>query len=302
FQCSMLSAQLSYANSNLNLLKIATEAQTRGLEKDPYWPLNWANLGMLVWGEGNHEEAISYMQAAVDKAPRSSLFALNLGWMAEQNGQTDLALRTYIAALENEPWLQVSPFFTQTGVRTSALRSAALDESLVPVGKLNLQGYRAYKAGQLELAASHLTSAIQADPSNGETLALLALLAQKRGRLEEAWLSAQTAAFVDRDSPRVLTWAAHVALEQGRVPDAVGYIERALENWKLYKELYNSEYFYFVYHRMTLQENLVPGYQRADVTDEMVASYLWLAWYYESNHMTLAAKDMLRLLEISGLH
>jgi O-antigen ligase/tetratricopeptide (TPR) repeat protein len=306
FQCGALQGNLFYKGGNSANLQLAIQAISDGLERDPFWPVHWANLGILQWAGSQKESAISSMLVATEKAPYNSLFALNYGWMAENHNKSIVAQEAYKVAIEVDPWLLESPFFHETSLRKTLLEgvygflTSAEDMQ-------NLEAYRAIRSEDLTTAEQRIGEALAINPKNPESLALLGIIEQKKGEVEDAAFHSAAAVFIDETSPleernpRVYVWASQIALAQGKPADAAGYIELAFSSWSGKRQYDSGSYYYFVYHRSTLVNSLVLGFRRADFIPEMVDAFQWLADYYQSQGMVTEKIEMQQKLAAEGI-
>ena len=70
FQCSLANAMVSYELNDNESLKYAIEYQRKGLERDPYWFIHWANLASYEWELGDGTNAIDHMNEAINLIPK----------------------------------------------------------------------------------------------------------------------------------------------------------------------------------------------------------------------------------------
>ncbi|MDH5606170.1 MAG: O-antigen ligase family protein, partial [Anaerolineae bacterium] len=205
FQCSLISAQLAVEQDDRSLIEFAVEIQSQALERDPYWPVHWANLALLRWQLGDHQQAVADLQHAVENAPRNAVLALNLGWMEEQMGQDETAKSHYTAAIINDPWIVESLFWDENELRRGVLLNLPPEDIDVNSPQIMaLRGNQALHNGQVELARITLETSIRRFPTEAEAYAILGLLEQSLGNEEKAWENIQLALFVTNDSPRIL--------------------------------------------------------------------------------------------------
>ncbi len=298
FECGLTSASLFLLEHKGPGLGQAKQLIERGLDKDPYWPAYWADLAILEWELGAEPQAAAHMQTASAAAPQNALFALNLGWMAEQTGAQDSALAAYRQALAIDPWLIESLFFQTSEFRRSIVETFSQSE-LGEEAPLVLMAYRALQAGDLGSARDYLGLAHDEHPRDAQAWAMLGLLALKEGD-SQAWTYAQTALFLDATNPRVLVWAADVANAQGQDSEAASLIEKAFDIWTSKVQYDTPRYYSAVYHRPAYGQNFVPGYVRADAIPGMLASFEWLAQFYRA-HGNLTQADLVqRWLDIEA--
>ena len=62
FNCSLANSMLSYLSDDREVSTSALTAQKRGLESDPSWGINWVNLSVLQWENGENQEAIENLK------------------------------------------------------------------------------------------------------------------------------------------------------------------------------------------------------------------------------------------------
>ena len=299
FQCGLAGAYLYQSGEyDLSLLQESATYYQQGLEIDGFWPVHWANLAMLEWQLGESAEAIELMQTALDRAPRNESFAIQLGWMAEQNGNEEIAVSAYTSALEKNPWLTESSFFAQTVLRSNVRDSKDFALFLSASDGLTMQAYLEFKRGGFVQAERLLREALELDSLNASAHALLGLVLDSLGNSDEAWVQIQTALLID-DAPRILGWVSQVAISQGRENESAELLMRAFA--RLSFNIDNSEKYYAgVYHRYFLPVEHVPGFQRPDLLPELVDGLHWLVEYYLEKGDIENAGEIVGWLESSG--
>jgi O-antigen ligase/Flp pilus assembly protein TadD len=297
FQCGFLEADAFYADGDTAHLESSIQSIRNGLERDPYWPVHWANLGILEWARGNELAAISSMRKAAEAAPENDLIMLNYGWMAENLDQQDVAFTAYQKAIEIDPWLLESPFFYATPFRSEFLKDHSFE--INSDDQMILEIYHSVQAGELFPAKESIATALTLDPANSELLALLGIIEQRSGESERALMHVETAVFLDRMKqevdrlPRVYVWAAQVALAEEKTLRAANFIESAFLIWSQKWKYNTPEFYYYVYHRHQFFQDFVRGYQRADLTPEMRSAFVWLAdYYYRTEGMSDEAREI----------
>ncbi len=90
------------------------------LDREPQFSVLWADFAVLEWQAGQQASAIEKMAHAAEMSPNEPSYALNLGWMLEESGQTASAQQWYIQALNLAPRLAGHPFWAQTATRQQA--------------------------------------------------------------------------------------------------------------------------------------------------------------------------------------
>jgi len=306
FQCAIAYTDLYYSDGSPINVERAIRRMQDGLGKDPFWPINWSNLGILAWVSDDKVTAMSSMKKAAEAAPGNALLALNYGWMAEELRSDGIALAAYQKAIEADPWLLVSPFFQATQLRKGVLNED-FSFSMGADGLNNLKAYQAIRSGDLVAANLAINAALSINPRNPEALALLGVIEQISGHVDEALRNAKTAVFLsgvvpsEERNPRVYIWAYQVALAQGLPLDAATYVEEALSIWS-YKGKYDTSlYSYLVYHRPIQFNGLVLGYRRADIIPEMASAFQWLVDYYRIRGEVTEEAEMRLLLSAEGI-
>jgi tetratricopeptide (TPR) repeat protein len=123
----------------------------QAVEKDPYWGLNHANLGVLYREQGDLPRSVDELEKAVGIAPKSALYLLNLGVSYEMLGRDEAAIAAYDAALLLQPIWVNSSFFRETSLRSDLAASRMVDEA---VKKINLaEAEENLKQAQLRMSA-----------------------------------------------------------------------------------------------------------------------------------------------------
>lgn len=118
----------AYQQSGLVESKLAEEGQDEWLHSaitnfeaavtiDPFWGLNYANLGVLYRYDGDYYSAAKALDQAVEAAPESALYLLNRGVIYELMGEESVAADSYRAALELKPLWRDSYFWRETDFR-----------------------------------------------------------------------------------------------------------------------------------------------------------------------------------------
>ena len=288
FQCGQSKAFAYQQSGEEQGLNEAISSLEKGLSKDPYWPVHWANLAMLEWEGGEESQAIHHMRQALEAAPRNPSFALNLGWMEEQLGHENEAISAYRHAFQLDPWMTRTLFSFATSLRKTIAEEQA---SYVYDTSALWKGLVALDEGNPEDARSHLERAIIFEPRNPRAYASLALAYQLLGDTEQAWKNVQIAIFVDNSSPYALHLAGRIAYQQGRESDAIGYFDRSFS--LIQSKSYSEDYYGGVYRRAYLATDLVPQFRRADLTPEMAEDFHILAEHWAQNGDDEKAEEIL---------
>ncbi|OGO15147.1 MAG: hypothetical protein A2Z14_18190 [Chloroflexi bacterium RBG_16_48_8] len=296
FQCSLANAQLYYRTGDPQALETAYTLQSEMLEKDPYWPVHWANLANYEWLLGDYAAAIEHMQMALDFAPKNSTFALNLAWMKENYGDTQGAIDVYLSALKIDLSLQFSQIMLSSPLAMDALdrykRDLAYEEGM----SLSLRGWESLRLNRYVEAETLFRQAIEANPNDSRARVGLALIKQQFGRSEEALHNLQIATFINGGSPFILHAAGVIQLQQGQDEEAYQYFQRAFI--LIEEKDYSFSYYYRTYNRFFLLSDLAPQMRRVDITPEMIESFNLLAQYLQVNGKESDAHNVLKRLEL----
>ena len=296
FQCGLVAGQVFSQTSDQNALGRAIQATRSGLALDPYWPVYKANLSILEWQAGDRTSALADMKEVVRRAPKNALLRVNLGWMAEQMGFEALARTSYQQALLIDPWLSLSDFFNENQLRRSLVEPNFLPDEPIAY---RIAAFLAIQNSDFDSASEYLERAFHEDPTDAEAIAIQALLAQEMGD-QNAWFLAQESIFLEGANPRALVWAAQIAREIGEEKQAVLFAQRAFSIWSAKKQ-YDTETYYYFYDPSPFGASYIPGYVRADISQDMIDTFLWLADYYRSEGEYAEEETMLTGLQAEGV-
>jgi tetratricopeptide (TPR) repeat protein len=228
FQCSLTHAILAYQNNDEQALRAALEIQQQALDKDPYWYLHWANLASYEWALGEHDLALDHMRKAADMAPNMTFLDLNLGWMEEQSGFQQRALKHYQSIACKHPSFLNSVYAKQTLFRQQMnlekCPSEYANEEENSYESSLRKGTLALDVGDLATAEEQFKLAIQESPHSSVPYTYLAFVQQRKGNEEKAWNSIQTSLFVNESSTWTNLIASQIAREQGKVNEELEYL------------------------------------------------------------------------------
>lgn len=121
--------QLALTNSVLQFLGAEenNQAAIGDLEStirfEPGWAVNYANLAALFEAQGNLQQSQDTALQSVNLAQKMALFQLQLGEIAEKNGDSNTAMEAYLKALSIEQDWATSEFWSATEFRHNALES-----------------------------------------------------------------------------------------------------------------------------------------------------------------------------------
>ncbi|TET49141.1 MAG: tetratricopeptide repeat protein, partial [Anaerolineales bacterium] len=152
------------------------------------WPLDHANLAVLLARAGETDVAIREMQLAADLDSKEPLYACHLGGLLEDAGRLDEAIEYYARCLARAPSWLTSAFWEGTTWRVGArtrIVAAAESEVLSGWGLLARAELR-YYAGRLEEALDDVVQSGADDPDSTRAMYEEARILAAMGRNDEA--------------------------------------------------------------------------------------------------------------------
>ncbi len=294
-----------YSTGDEDALEKAIRSYENGIEIEPVYSLNYANLGMLYWASGRTEEAINYLNLATSAAKWEDVYWLNLGFLYEENGQKEQAMEAYRKALVYKPENASSTFWFQSEVRVEAHNNWLETES----GKSGVNEFqKMVETGRLALLSGDFQQAEEAfvkvqamQPYDSLSYLALGELAVARGELETAdrylmtALSIQSLTYDDKIWP-LLAWAQLGVMR--------GEKEEAFNRYKLLYEMVTEYpidgwgrkgrpvYAWVVFRRDGLPLDVLPQVIRIDMTPELATGLLPLVEMLEEHGEIEAAQEV----------
>ena len=276
FECALVSAQLDDTTAIENTIAL----QSNALQQDPYWAVHQANFAVTLWQTGAINLAREAMAKTVASAPNNSMFALNLGWMAEQSGDNALAKTGYSQALDLSPSYAHDVFFSQT-----ALRQNIVDAADIPTDPLD-EGWQALDAKDFSAAKLVFDTALKDAPQNASIWAGLAL-AKQGLNLPQAETDLKTAQFISPTAWQVVIASAEFAKNAGDNQNAADilfqYFEQQKDIEKNSMMYYSAPYYFGAYHQPMLSFDLAPQLVRPLLPMPVADEFRWLADFYRQN-------------------
>jgi tetratricopeptide (TPR) repeat protein len=255
-----------------------------------------ANLGCLLWLEGQPAEAVREMRLAKTLEPYTLLYSLNLGHYLELMGEHEAAQREYAYLLATWPeYVQSDYWFQQEGraARLAGIIELAAqelmgrggasllnliqlhldsqnfeaarqvydtylnDKSLDPAVKHMARGKFLFAVEQLEAAQVEFEAVLQVDPRTAEAYLYLSRIALAKGELEKAKVYSEAALFL-RESPAGLYQAGLAAEASGDAAEALKRYEAAFAQLTTLPESAAIRYATEVARRRPLPESYLP--------------------------------------------
>ena len=119
----------------------AIEHLKKTIEYEPSWALNHANLAALYYKNGQlNEEALNAAMKAVELAPSVAVYHYLEGMIAEEIGNTDLALQAYQQSIVSDTAYQNESYWESSPIKAQAFFNWR--SSLEPQGELTLDQIR----------------------------------------------------------------------------------------------------------------------------------------------------------------
>jgi len=280
FQCGLAEATLAMRQEENNRVTSAAFHISRGLDHDPFWPVHWANLAALEWSMGHHSRGLELMEKAVELAPRNSTFALNLGWMYAQTGNSDAARSAYRQAILSNPWLIGTATINMNVEKILDINELADEiERSDTRSDFSWRGWRALRDRRIDDAKNHFTSAILANPRSVDAYSGLALVYLESNDLSNAERMARLALLINTFSPR-----AHLAA--GRISHEIGDEAQAMDHFLQMFHLISAQntssgYYENTYSKSFLPFDLVPQIHQALISEEILEDLERLVEYLE---------------------
>ena len=292
--------QAGYASGRAALidsafLKEAIPAYQQGIEKEPVYALNYANLAALYWMKGETTQALSQMRIATQLAPESWLFWLNKGSYEETLSQEEQAQTSFRRAIESQPGIGAANFWQETELRQEALASFTHnpeieDTPLVRAAQLVELARTDISAGRLPEARAQLVEAHALNDQDASLYLALAEMAMARGEIDQAQQYVDLALWVQVTSNQSKIEAVLLGAELAL---ARGERELALQRYRFAYEAIMAEssygwgsagrslYAWFVFQRRAFPEDLLPQLTRADINTNVAERLLTLAELFD---------------------
>jgi len=277
FRLALLEARLAYRTGDAAAAQSAIEHYQAGLQQEPIYGLNSANLAGLLWQQGQQSEAIALMERSA-AAEENSQYRLNLGYFYEQQQEFEKATAVYGELLAKSPQWAGSDFWQASDFRAEQWnqfvgRAVEYVSAAGPAARQDLQV-------QLALAREELAALETVAETTQNASALLQeaqlTLALNQGQAQQF----ETLLAAMPDNANKYLWRGRAALQSGNFTAAETQLKTAtfLGNqtaWfylgQLYEQQGNLEAAKNAYHRalvFTTSENVeVTIYGRLGAND-----------------------------------
>jgi|GEM_PF-2302147 len=257
------------------------------VKENPHSSIDRATLGLLT-------RELNQLREAARLAPDSKLIQLNLGWLAEEQGDAATAQEAYTRALTNGA-APKALFWSEASLRSSTF---AAWQTKQPTGESTLdRAWSALAANDPSRAIAlfeqaRIENPVSNNPYIGLSRAYIALedLARAKQYLRLGFnLYAGTEDQLD------------LYIVQGDIAKLEGDRAKAKETYTAVFNAYNDYtsagpgsygfpwQIWITYRRESLPSDLIPQFVRADITAETDARFAQLAqWYFEDDEKGLA--------------
>jgi tetratricopeptide (TPR) repeat protein len=285
-----------------------------GIARSPNYALNAANFSVLLWQAGEPDQALDWMERAVDQAPRSALFHLNLGRFYEQLAREKPARRHYEVVLDRAPNWVDAYFWRANPFRAAVKRdwiAARPDPRPVSTPTTLSQwlraGRRAVADGRPDDARRAFQRVLSFTPHGPRAYVGQATAATALGLDDEAEKLLHTALLTqgsgEFDRLRARFALARLYYRQARVDDAVRLAEETVARVRdpcalIPDQLGGIEYAWYLFHSERIDASLLPQLTVITVTDEVADWMLQLAaWHEQAGDPAAAAAVYRQLLQ-----
>ena len=217
------------------------------LDANPRCWVLYNNLGLILAGRGQTDEAIACYNKALDLKPDDSVAHNNFGMVLANCGRLDEAIAHYQEAVAIEP--RYAEAYNNLGLALAS--RGQIDEALAQydkalklrpdvVGTINNIGLALAGRGQIDQALAQYDKALRIKPDDDETLNNLGLALAKAGRLDEAIACYGKSLKAKPDSAEAYYNLGAALFGQGRVDEAIAHYRKALELQPDYARAYNN--------------------------------------------------------------
>lgn len=268
-------------------LDLAIQHYRAGIALEPAYPVNYANLAILYWKAGQMDEAIAQMKTAVNRSSTSPVYLLTLGQMLEKSGDPAGASQYYRQAASTDPTIRQAAFWQTSPAAEQAWQSWQSPESTPAPGMS--AGFKALETGDLAEARRQFANANASSPFSPDPYRGLGLAAWRSGDLALAEYDLQTALraygeFGNKTSPiQILLDLGDLYAAQGKMSQSLDFGMQAFGRIEDYGSFgpgtlgYNI-YPWWVFHRTGFTNDLLPGFARADMREDLAERFTTLAW------------------------
>jgi len=194
--------RLGVAHQQGNDLDAAEESYREAQSLQPNHPFTNFQLGQLLFQKNKYQEALKYLNTAVEQDPDNAVYLGTLAAVYDELGEFEKSETLYEKALEIDP---ENATILNNFSYSLTERDKRLDEALQMVRKalevdpengafLDTLGWVYYKMGEYEKALTYIKKSIEQRDTSAEVLEHLGDVYEKMGNMElaiEAWRKAR---------------------------------------------------------------------------------------------------------------
>ncbi len=206
------------------------------ISQNPDCAMAYTNLGVVLAGRGNWDEAMALYLKALKIKPGDPESHNDLATVLARRGRFDEAVAQLRAALQTKPdyaeaHVNLGNVLNSRGQADAAMAEfrRALEIDPGSAGAHNNLGFALAQRGRIGEAMAHYERALETKPDFAEAHVNLGVALLWRGRIDEATAHFQAALKIDPDSAIAHINFALALASQGKVSAAIWHLRRALE-------------------------------------------------------------------------
>ncbi len=278
FQCGLSHAFLAEIHQDEEHIRRAQDYYHQGLLQDDGWPVNSANFAALLYESGNSDEAVGWLERALERAPKHDSLWMNLGLWLDEIGNTADARTAIYQALQSNPMLHRSEIFSRDQT-WAATRDDFITANMNDLtDRPDFSAWQALDSSAYDEAETRFGAMIQSNPLSTSGYKGLSETQLSTGNDDAARAIIQIALFLDPADPY-----SHFLL--GRIHEARGDDERAIISYSAgFDALTNLSdswsYYARTYHRFFPEPDFVPQLLRYFPTAQEVKILCTLSTHY----------------------
>lgn len=296
------------AEADPEFMDEAIGSYEKGIQIEPEYALNRANLASLLWSASYQQEALHQMRIATSMAPGAWLLLINQGVYEEQMELGADSMASYGLALNFRPEIVGAEFWKQSELRARAAQIAtetAIQDDPGSGAALVAAAREKVRTSEFAAARSLLAEAHSKNDQDIRLYVGLGELALATGDLDLAEQYMQAALWIqvtnNQAKVEAVLLGAEISLASGDREEALRRFELAYlailadtsYGWGSYGW---SPYAWFVFQRRAFPEDLLPQLERADISTTIAARLLPLVDLYEEMGETQKAQEVLAAL------
>jgi serine/threonine-protein kinase len=220
-----------------DILDKAASALHAEIGRQPGRPSPHNNLGMVLWSQGRHDEAIAEFRAAVRLGPHDPKPHTNLGLVLSQHGRLEEAVAEIRAALRLQPDFAEAHGNLGDALRRQGRREEAIAEYRAAL-RLRPDSFEAHEGlgkalhelGKLDPAIAEYREAIRLRPDHHEAHHNLGRALYHQGEMIEAIAELREAIRFDPDEALAHIDLGNALGSRGRLAEAIAEFREAIRH------------------------------------------------------------------------